>query len=295
VISPDERYVADHTSRELRIIDVASQEVVATWIAPSSPLGGLDVSWSPDSRELSIAGWNGSQMGLWIYDIETGEASKVLDGWWMTSRWAPDRSKMALTVGVVIEIWQVDLEPGVPTVASFDSVKTIEEHCLDLMEQLNHWIATEPALVHTHYLRADCALYMDHAQAAEYLRQFEQALPPYNAADCAHEARWILDATPELRDRLLPLALLLARKAVEKEPENADFLKTLGEALYHANNQENAEAALLKTYDLTIAASDPHDPKATEIVQWLIRLYESWPRPEEAAKWQDKLSATSNK
>ncbi|MHC4913046.1 MAG: hypothetical protein ACYTE5_08595 [Planctomycetota bacterium] len=45
-------------------------------------------------------------------------------------------------------------------------------------------------------------------KAAEYLQQFAQALPPYNAADCAHEARWMLDATPELRDRLLPLALL---------------------------------------------------------------------------------------
>ena len=40
----------------------------------------------------------------------------------------------------------------------------------------------------------------------------------------------MLDATPELRDRLLPLALLLARKAVEKEPKNADFLTILAQA-----------------------------------------------------------------
>jgi hypothetical protein len=37
-------------------------------------------------------------------------------------------------------------------------------------------------------------------------------------------------ATPLLRDRLLPLALLRARKAVEKEQENADFLTVLGQA-----------------------------------------------------------------
>ncbi|MGD8501598.1 MAG: hypothetical protein PVJ86_13180 [Phycisphaerales bacterium] len=158
------------------------------------------------------------------------------------------------------------------------------------MERLNHYIATDdPAFVRYHYLRADCALWMDHPKAAEYLQQFEQALPPYRAANCAREARWMLDATPELRDRLLPLALLLARKAVEKEPENADFLRTLGEALYHTEDREHAEAILLKAFDLSIAASDPHDPKAGEAIQLLIRLYESLDKPEKAAQWRAKL------
>jgi len=294
VISPDERYIADHTPRELRIIDAVSKEVVGTWIAPPSSQGGLNVSWSPDSRELSICGWNGSEMGLWIYNVEEGDTSKVLKGWWMTSRWAPDSSKMALTLGVLIEIWQVDLEPGVPTVASFDSLQTIEEHCLDLMERLNHEVAADPAFVHTHYLRADCALWMDHPKAAEYLQQFEQVLPPYKAMSCAHEARWMLDATPELRDRLLPLALLLARKAVEKEPENVDFLRTLGEALYHTEDREHAEAALLRALELSIAASEPRDPVTAEVMQLLIELYESWEKPEKAEEWRAKLPVEEN-
>jgi len=289
VISPDERYVADQSCRELRIIDLASREVVSTWITPPSPLGGLDVSWSPDSRELSIAGSNAGELGLWIYDVKTGEASKVLNRGWLTSRWTPDSSRMAVTLGVLIEIWQVDLEPGAPTVASFDDARTREEHCLDLMQQLNHWIAMEPAYVHTQYLRADCALWMGHPKAAEYLQQFEQVLPPYNAADCAREARWMLDASPEVRDRLLPLALLLARKAVEKEPENADFLTIRGEALYHTEDREHAEATLLKAYDLTIAGSDTDGLKAAKAAQLLIQLYESWNRPDEAAKWRAKL------
>jgi tetratricopeptide (TPR) repeat protein len=194
----------------------------------------------------------------------------------------------------VVEIWQVDLEPGVPTVASFDSVQTIEEHCLDLMERLNHYIPMDPALVHTQYLRADCALWMDHPKAAEYLQQFEQVLPPYRAANCAREARWMLDATPELRDRLLPLALILARKAVEKEPENADFLRTLGEALYHTEDREHAEAILLRAFDLSIAASDPHDPVTAEVVQLLIELYEAWNNPEKAEEWRAKLPHEEN-
>jgi serine/threonine protein kinase/tetratricopeptide (TPR) repeat protein len=128
IISPDEQYVADSAFCELRIIDLDSKDVVATWTAPPSSRDGLIVSWSPDSRELSIGSPNGSWMGLWIYDMETAEASKVLDGWWMASRWAPDKSSIALTLGVFIEIWQMDLEPGMSTAASFDSVKTTDEH-----------------------------------------------------------------------------------------------------------------------------------------------------------------------
>ncbi len=102
----------------------------------------------------------------------------------------------------------------------------------------------------------------------------------------------MLDATPELRDRLLPLALLLARKAVEKEPENPDFLRTLGKAFYHTKDRENAEAILLRAFDLSIDASDPHDPVTAEIMQLLIELYESWEKPEKAEEWRAKLPQT---
>jgi serine/threonine protein kinase/tetratricopeptide (TPR) repeat protein len=292
VISPNERYIADPATRELRIIDAASREVIATWIAPSSPLGGLIVSWSPDSSELSIGGSIGSEMGLWIYDVETGDALKVQDGGWMTSAWAPDRSKMALTLGLMLEIWQVDLKPAVPTMASFENVQTTDAYCLDLMARLNQRIAIDPPFVHWHYLRVDCALWTGHPKADDYLHLLEQTLPPYNAADCAHEARWMLEATPELRDKLLPLALLLTRKAVEKEPENVDFLRTLGEALYHTKDRDNAEDILLKTFELNIINSDLQDPKTVKIIHSLIQLYEAWNKPEQVEKWRTKLSQT---
>jgi tetratricopeptide (TPR) repeat protein len=105
----------------------------------------------------------------------------------------------------------------------------------------------------------------------------------------------MLDAAPELRDKLLPLALLLARKAVEKEPENADFLRILGEALYHTEDREHAEAVLLRAFDLNITASDPHDPKAGEVIQLLIQLYEAWSKPGRAEEWRAKLSEKGDK
>jgi hypothetical protein len=231
VISPNERYIADCSSHELRIVDAVSKQVVATWAVPPVPRRGLHVSWSPDSRELAITGLNGNWMGLWIYDLATHKAVEVLDGPWMFSRWTPDKTKMALTLGVAIEIWEVDLDPDRPTAASFQMARTMEQHRKDLMLLLDDWVLADPAFLQAHYQRTCCALWMDHPQAAECLRRFEQVLPPYNAADCAAEARWMVDAEPELRDKLLPLALLLARKAVEKDPENVEYRKVLETAL----------------------------------------------------------------
>ncbi|MFC1637041.1 hypothetical protein ACFL5Z_19640, partial [Planctomycetota bacterium] len=289
VISPDERYIADQGVRKLKIIDVASQEVIATWIAPPRPWGELKVSWSPDSNELSIGGGLGD-IGLWIYDLETSDASRVMDGMWMSSCWSPNRSKLALTL-FPPEIWLIELESGVSTVASFDSVRTMEEYCLHSMEGVNQIIAMAPAYMRMHYMRAECALWMGHEKANEYLQQFEQVLPPYNAANCASEARWMLAAAQELRNKLLPLALLLARKAVEKEPENVDFLLILGKALYYIEDREHAEAILLRAFDLSIAASDPPDPQIAEVIQSLIQLYVSLNKPEKTEKWRARLQS----
>jgi tetratricopeptide (TPR) repeat protein len=222
-ISPDERYVADQVSHELKIIDLASGDVVATWIAPWH----LTISWSVDSRELSIGC---GDLGLWIFDIETKDALKIMDGWYTTCCWSPDRSKLALAM-MIPEIWVVQLKSDVPTVASFDDVQTLEEECQDFIERINQVIAMDPAYMRVHYVRTCGALWMDHAKANDYLRQFNEILSPYNAVDCANEARRMLYATPEMRDRLLPLALLLIRKAVEKEPDNPEYQKVLNKAL----------------------------------------------------------------
>jgi tetratricopeptide (TPR) repeat protein len=161
---------------------------------------------------------------------------------------------------------------------------------MDFIEGANELVAMDPAYMRAHYVRADCALWMGHEKADEYLQEFEQVLPPYNAGDCANEAYWMVQAAPEVRDRLLPLALLLSRKAVEKEPDNPDFLTTRGEALYHAQNWQDAESALLTAYSLTNAGSGPRHPATDRVVRLLVQLYESGGKPDEAARWRAKLA-----
>ncbi|MFC1604523.1 protein kinase [Planctomycetota bacterium] len=283
-ISPDERYVADQTSHELKIIDLISGDVVATWLAPWH----MTVSWSVDSRELSISV---GDIGLLIFDIETEKALKVMDGMYMTCSWSPDDSKLALSI-MPSEIWVVQLESDVPTVVSFDTMQTLDDQYQDFIERINQVLAMDPTYMRAHYVRTYSALWMDHSQANEYLKQFDAILSPYNAADCIKEAKWMLNGTSELRDKLLPLALLLARKAVEKEPENVDFLKTLGKAYYHSEDSKNTEEILLKAFEKSIVESDLYDSQTNEIIQLLIQLYEAWNKPEEAEKWRTKLPKT---
>lgn len=61
------------------------------------------INWSPDGSQLSVAGGWGSNTGLWIYNMEAREASKVLSGKITRGRWSPDRSRMVSTdhAGVV--------------------------------------------------------------------------------------------------------------------------------------------------------------------------------------------------
>ncbi len=48
----------------------------------------------------------------------------------------------------------------------------------------------------------------------------------------------------------------------------------------------------LRALELSIAASDPRDPKTAEVIQLLIQLYESWGKPEKADEWREQLPQT---
>ena len=238
-VSPDERYVADSINRELRIIDLATRQVEATWLAAPICRDTLQIRWSPDGNELSIACFLGNQMGLWIYSRKTHTAAKVLPSPWTTALacWSEDGRRLAVCLGPpFVEIWLADLIPNRPTAESFGPSQTIKEHASSQIEKLNRMINADPALVFAYHMRADCALWSGHDKSAGYLRDFEEVLTAYNASACANRARQILNWPADQRDRLLPMALMFARKAVKKEPENPDFQSILNEALCHAKN-----------------------------------------------------------
>jgi len=240
-ISPDERYIVDSVCRELRIIDLMTKEIVAAWIVPAGCQDTLMAQWSPDGNELSVGSFI-SDMGLWIYSFKTNTATKILRGPGASACWSPDGRHLAVCLGPpFFAIWLTDLKEGRHTSESFDPVWTLAEHTSSLVDKFTREIETDPTLVYAYDRRAEGALWAGDDKAVEYLREFDEVLTAYNALACANRAKRILNWPSQQCKKLLPFAQMLARKAVEKEPENPVFQRILNEALCHAKNQENHE------------------------------------------------------
>jgi len=223
IISPDERYVAYSEFRTLNVLEIKEEKPTITWTAPPFPYRGLLYEWRQDGQEMAIGGWHGTKMGLWILDMSTCKARRMIDGQVTRGRWSPDSSKMTISLGHPYwEIWLADLDPNRPTAETFGNTRTEKQHCLELIERCNRYIAIDPNSIDNHLCRTDAAMWIEDSRASKYLEELERVFrcTPYHRGGCNARAQAILSSPSILRDRLRPLARLLTRKAVETEPDN---------------------------------------------------------------------------
>jgi len=96
VVSPDEKFIAftDKKSGTLQVADLINKSVVASWPGPKGKINELSfICWSPDGKQLAIGSYLGE--GLWIYDIDTKTAAKIVDGFYAWCGWlASDKNQM---------------------------------------------------------------------------------------------------------------------------------------------------------------------------------------------------------
>ncbi len=150
VVSPDEKYVAYGWSGEIRIVELATKSVVASWTAPPI-LSYIFLNWSPNGQELIMGGGHGNA-GLWIYELDEKMdkkmAAKVLNGPFGSCSWSrPDMSRLAFqrTYGPLHrEIWVANLEPNVSTTEALGPGQTIEEHYQEMVDYYRRRIETDP-------------------------------------------------------------------------------------------------------------------------------------------------------
>ncbi len=222
-LSPNGNFVANldggnEKPAVLRIWDVNTGSCIAEW---PTPLEASAVFWSPDGRELSLAGRYGIRLrtGLWIYDRMKQEAVQVLRGKLGGASWSPDRTRLLLRVSEPYwETWVADLDPNLSTAQSLRPVQTMEEHCQEVVAICTRDLETAPDSMVDRWTRTAAALWIGHPQAPAYLQDLDLALErrgdlPYDYITGAH---YILD-TPGLCARLEPLAFVLACRAVERQ------------------------------------------------------------------------------
>ena len=144
-ISPCERYIAYEQSGYIRIVEQDTQRVIGNWEHPEKERGtGCLVEWSPDSREISIS--DQVSMGLWIYDLRTRTARKVLSGPIARGLWSQDRARLFFELRApYYEIWVADLDPSSPTLQSLGPSRTITEHYQEMVARDSFRMKADPA------------------------------------------------------------------------------------------------------------------------------------------------------
>ena len=235
VVSPNEQYVADVRYPEFRIVELETRRLVASWtIPPQLALWTTSLRWSLDSRTVSVGNFMASDMGLWIHSLDTRTALKILDGPVAAAPRSPDGKQLAICLSApYYEIWIADVDSNCPTIEALGAARNMKEHCLEVIEIYNRRLEADPNSLFDHLQRAVAALWIGHDQAALYLQEINHALEraTYTAGECHAYARAVISSLSPVDVQLLPLAELLARKAVEKQPDNPDFQKTLDEIL----------------------------------------------------------------
>ena len=67
----------------------------------------------------------------------------------------------------------------------------------------------------------------------------------------------------------------------------------LGESLAGQHRFEEAEPLALEGHDL-MASSSPPAIRRRDAVESIVRLYEAWNKPQQAAEWQARLAPTEH-
>jgi tetratricopeptide (TPR) repeat protein len=225
VVSPNEQYVADVRYPELRIIERETGVLVASWTLP--PLVAFwesSLHWSADSRTVMIGNLMSSDMGLWVYDVDAHTASRILDGCVAAAPRSPNGRQLAISLSVpFLETWIADVAPDQPMTQALGAATTVREHCLETMEFCDRHLETDPDSLYDHLLRTAAALWIGHDQATAYLQEMDRVLDRTSGPDgeCSVYARAAISRLSPEHGQLLPLAGLLARQAVRRQPATA--------------------------------------------------------------------------
>ncbi|MHC4203681.1 MAG: protein kinase domain-containing protein [Planctomycetota bacterium] len=245
MVSPDEKFIAFSSGfpRSLRVMDRHSGSLVASWYGP---WGIGFVNWSSDGRKLTVAGYWESDLGLWIYDRETREASNVLSGRITRGRLSPpDDKRMAIAFGPPLyEIWVADTE-------SLGRHRTIEEHYRELVNRFSRRIEFDPGDAENYYWRAIYSITLgDKQRVLEDLKKYSDIeKSPSKAAQIYDVTAWsLVGRHQQMVDP--EIAVEIYNNAHKMQPKDWRYLRGLGTAHYRTGQWQEAITSLTKSIEL---------------------------------------------
>ena len=89
-------------------------------------------------RQFSL----GSGSGLWVFDLDTQQGARVLNGAVDSASWSPDETTLAITLNG--EIWLAPLDPNGSTIEALGPSVSIKEHHQERVAYSSRWIKTDP-------------------------------------------------------------------------------------------------------------------------------------------------------
>jgi len=92
-ISPDGKAIASGVRGALVVVDRESGEEMLRWPTPGNR--GLLPAWSRDGRQVGFGGFDDSDLGLWVLDVETKTAVQVAGNRYTMPEWSPDGTRLA--------------------------------------------------------------------------------------------------------------------------------------------------------------------------------------------------------
>jgi len=256
-ISPDEKYVAYAVGNELRIVELSSPTVETRWNAPV-PAGGMLVRWSPNGKELSVAGLTDSDLGLWIFDVQRKKAWQIFDAPAISGIWSPDMSQMVIEIKIPFEEnWLITLDPNMPTYQALESALTPSEFMHHRLKQCNRVIEVDPLDANNYLSRALVYLCLrEYEKAAADLEKGAKLLEggdPATPANMKNLTNLMEDFTSRAMEQysggayeeaLVTLTGIGAcRRALKHEARPRD-MALIAKALHHLGRDQEAEDAL---------------------------------------------------
>lgn len=92
-VSPDGTQIAFGRREMLEIVDRMGGRIVLSWPTPGNR--GLLPAWSPDGRLVAFGGFDDATLGLWVLDLKTAKAARVIEGPFTMPAWSKDGKRLA--------------------------------------------------------------------------------------------------------------------------------------------------------------------------------------------------------